>query len=67
MENPEYVLKCPNRVTSFCAIFKETNGFFVTGQVDGLIFLVFILKLRGTWFLLNALLCRVLVYSVIKY
>ncbi|XP_003246105.1 WD repeat-containing protein 60 [Acyrthosiphon pisum] len=34
-EHPEYVLKCPNYVTSFCTIFKSTIGFVTAAHVDG--------------------------------
>ncbi|XP_060854032.1 cytoplasmic dynein 2 intermediate chain 1-like isoform X2 [Rhopalosiphum padi] len=34
-EHPEYMLKCPNRVTSFCTIFKSTIGFVTAAHVDG--------------------------------
>jgi len=32
---PDYVLKCPNQVTSFCTIFKSTIGFVTAAHVDG--------------------------------
>ncbi|XP_025193848.1 WD repeat-containing protein 60-like [Melanaphis sacchari] len=34
-EHPEYILKCPNRVTSLCTIFKSTIGFVTAAHVDG--------------------------------
>lgn len=34
-EHPEYVLKCPNHVTSFCTIFKSTIGFVTAAHEDG--------------------------------
>lgn len=34
-ENPEFVLKCPNRVTSICTVLKSTGGFVVAAHADG--------------------------------
>lgn len=47
MKNPEFVLKCPNRVTSLCTILKSINGFILAAQTDGYYTIIVIIHINN--------------------